>query len=200
MKQIAITILSIFLLFGCDNPVTKKVKEVKEDVSNMNEAVKEINEMQDEIEQLQQVTPLTNAELKEWLPDEVNGMKRTAFKAGQMSYMKIASVEATYANEDKSKKFNIQIIDGAGELGAAATAGMRMLFSQEFEEEDEYKTRKTVTKKGVKAIEESRKDGSKTSIELMQNDRFYMKATGNNMDVEDTWNAIDELELDNLGG
>lgn len=199
MKKLLFIFAISLGLCACENPVSKKLKEAKEQVSNVNEAVKEMSEIQEDIEELQQVTPLTNTELKEWLPEEVRGMKRTGFKAGQMSYMKIASVEATYTNEDKSKKFNIQIIDGAGDVGAAATAGMRLLFSQEFEEEDEYKSRKTVSKNGVKAIEEYRKDGSKTSIDLMQDDRFYFKATGTNMDIDETWNAISEMELDNLG-
>ena len=155
--------------------------------------------MGDDIKELQKMEPLTNEELKEWLPDEINGMKRTGYKAGQASYMKIASIEATYTNEDKSKKFKFQVIDGAGQMGAAATAGMRMLFSQDFEEEDEYKTRRTVKKDGNKAIEEYKKNNNNSEIQLMEANRFYIKANGTNMDIDETWDAIDELDIDDLG-
>jgi hypothetical protein len=126
-------------------------------------------------------------------------MKRTGYKAGQTAYLQIAQIEATYQNEDKSKKLKIQVMDGAGEMGAAATAGMRILFSQDFEEEDEYKVKRTLKKNGNKAIEEYRKDGSRSEVQFMQDDRFYVKATGTNMDLEETWDAVDELDPEDLG-
>lgn len=195
-----LTLLSILAIcVSCENPVSKKLKETKEQVSNTTEAFKEISDMQGDMEELQKVTPLTNDQLKAWLPDEVNGMKRTGYKAGQGSYMQIAMIEATYSNEDKSKKFKIEIMDGAGQMGAAATAGVRILFSQDFEEEDEYKSRRTVTKNGVKAIEEYRKNNNNSDIQLFHGERFFLNAKGTNMDTDETWEAIGELNMDKLG-
>lgn len=199
MKSICLATLAALLLVACDNPVSKKIKETKEQVTNSTKAVKEVTKMQDDILELQEMEPLTNEELKSWLPDEVLGMKRIGFKAGQMGIVQIASVEATYANEDKSKKFKIEVIDGAGAIGAAATTAMRMRLSQEFEEETEYKTERSVTKKGMKAIEEYRKEQNNSTIEFMRDRRFYMKATGTNMDIEETWDAIDEIDVEDLG-
>ncbi len=199
MKKIILAICAIAVLFACDNPVSKKIKETKEQVSNTNKVVKEMNKIQDDIKELQETEPLTNAELKAWLPDEINGMKRIAYKAGHLGMMQISSLEATYANEDKSKKFKIEVIDGAGAMGANATAAFRLLFSQDFEEETEYKTRRTTTKNGVKAIEEFQKNNNRSTIEFMKDERFYMKATGTNMDIEETWDGIDELDPDDLG-
>ncbi len=199
MRIVILIIWTCGLFIGCDNPVTKKIKETKEQVSNATEAVKEISNMQEDILKLQEIEPLTNDELKSWLPDNIDGMKRISYKAGQMGMIKIASIEATYATEDKSKKFKIEVIDGAGQMGATATAGMRILFSQDFEEESETKTRRTVKKNGVKAIEEYRKNRNNSTIEFMKEDRFYMKATGTNMDLDETWDAIEELDADDLG-
>tara|TARA_R100001369_G_scaffold88457_2_gene125021 strand:+ start:1862 stop:2464 length:603 start_codon:yes stop_codon:yes gene_type:complete len=200
MKKVLLGICTIAICFGCkDNPVSKKIKETRETVSNSTNAVKEMRKMGDDIKELQKMEPLTNEDFKDWLPDEVNGMKRIAYKAGQASYMKIASIEATYANEDKSKKFKFQVIDGAGKMGASATAGMRMMFSQDFEEEDEYKIRRTVKKNGNKAIEEYKKNNNSSEIQLMESNRFYIKASGTNMDIDETWDAIEELDVDDLG-
>ena len=199
MKKIVIILFAALVSFSCENPVTKKMKETKKAVSNTREAMKEMNNMQDDIKELQQITPLTNDELKTWLPDEINGMKRIAYKAGQGSYLQIAMVEATYATEDKSKKFKIEVMDGAGEVGATATAGMRILFSQDFEEEDENKMRRTVKKDGFKAIEEYRKNNNRSTIQFFQGNRFYVNTTGTNMDLDETWSAIDDLDLEDLG-
>jgi hypothetical protein len=206
MKNIVLALAMCLALNSCkDNPVSKKINETKEGITNASKAVKELNKIQEGITELQEVEPLTNDDLKAWLPNNVKGLKRIAFKAGQMAVMQIASIEATYANDDKSKTFKIEVIDGAGTMGATATAGMRMLFSQDFEEEDEYKTRRTTERNGVKAIEEYRKSksdieevNSRSTIELMQDERFYIKATGTNMSIDDTWDAIEDMGLEDL--
>jgi len=199
MKKIIIAVFALATLMACENPVSKKIKEAKKNVSNTKEAFKELNTMQEDIKELQQIEPLTNEELKAWLPEEINGMKRIGYKAGQGSYLQIAMIEGTYSNEDKSKKFRIEVMDGAGEVGATATAGMRIMFSQDFEEETEYKTRRTVKKNGMKAIEEYRKNNNRSTIQFFKDNRFYLNATGTNMDIDETWDAIDDLEMDDLG-
>ncbi|AVI50374.1 hypothetical protein C5O00_04030 [Pukyongia salina] len=199
MKKLLFSIAILASFTACENPVSKKIKETKESVSNTRKAVKEMEKVQEDMEDLKNEEPLTNEELKAWLPDEINGMKRTGYKAGQTAFMQIAQIEATYQNEDKSKKLHIQIMDGAGEMGAAATAGIRILFSQDFEEEDEYKVRRTLVKNGNKAVEEYRKDGSRSEIQYMEDNRFYIMVRGTNMDLKETWDAIDELDTDDLG-
>lgn len=200
MKKVLLIITAVILFIGCkDNPVAEKIKETKQNVSNTKNAIEELDNMQKDIEKLKEITPLTNDELKAWLPDEIDGMKRTSFKAGQTSFMKIASIEATYANEDKSKRFKIQVIDGAGEMGASAVAGMRMLFTQDFEEETETKVKRTAKKNGMKVIEEFYKNRNQCKVQFMQGDRFYINVNGIDMDLDETWDAIDELNVEDLG-
>lgn len=199
MKKYAIALIVFAAILSCkDNPMSQKVKETQRTVSNSTNAVKEMTKMQDDIEDLQNVEPLTNDELKAWLPDKVQGMKRISYKAGQVGMMGIASIEAVYANEDKSKKFSINVIDGAGQMGAAVTMGMRMILSQDFEEEDEYRTRKTVERNGKKAVEEYEKANNNSQIQYLEGNRFYLEANGKNMDIKETWDAIDELKMKNL--
>lgn len=200
MKKYVMALFVLSAFIGCkDNPVSKKIRDTKQNVSNTTNAVQEMTKMQDDIKDLQEMTPLTNEELKAWLPDEVKGMKRISFKAGEIGMMGIASIEAAYANEDKSKKFSINVIDGAGQMGAAATMGMRMVMSQDFEEEDEYRTRKTVNKNGKKAVEEYEISKNNSQIQCLEDNRFYLEAKGKNMDIDETWDAIDELKLKKLG-
>jgi len=200
MKKLFLLLFATICMVACkDNPVSKKIKETKQNVSNTKNAVKEMNDIQKDLVELQNMEPLSNADLKEWLPEEVNGMKRISYKAGYMGALQIASIQAEYANEDKSKKFKIELIDGAGPMGASATMGMRMVLSQEFEEESETKSRRTVEKNGKKAIEEYRKNNNNSTIEFMENERFYIKGTGTNMDLDETWDNIEEMDADKLG-
>lgn len=200
MKKLIIGLFLAGAFLSCkDNPVSKKVRETKRTVSNTTNAVNEMTRAQEDMKDLSALTPLTNDELKSWLPEQINGMKRISFKAGQASMMNISSIEATYANEDKSKKFSISITDGAGEMGSVATMGMRMGLSQDFEEEDENGYRKTITRNGEKSIEEYNSKSNRTSINMMGDKRFYLEAKGINMNVEETWKAVDNLKFKNLG-
>lgn len=200
MKKIILFFFVLSIFAACkDNPVVKKAKEAKENVSNTQKVIKESTKLQEGIKELSETTPLTNEEMKAWLPDDVDGLKRTAFKTGAMGMMNIASIEATYTAEDKSKSFKLEIIDGAGEMGAMSTAGLKMAFSMDFEEEDEFKSRKSVTKNGIKAIEEYDKRRNKSTIQLFHNDRFYLKATGEKMEIDELWDLINEINLEDLG-
>lgn len=200
MKKYILPFITVLALLGCkDNPVSKKITETTRAVSNTSNAVSEMNKMQDDIKELAQLTPMTNEQMRDWLPEEINGMKRISYKAGEVSMMGVASIEGNYANEDKTKQFGINVIDGAGESGAALTASMRMMMTQVFEEEDEYKKRRTVNRNGNKAIEEFQKDNTHTTIQFLENNRFYIEAKGDNMDLDETWDAIDKLKLNKLG-
>mgnify|MGYP003629835005 CR=1 FL=1 len=199
MKKSIIFILCAFLFMACkDNPAVKKAKEAKDNVVNTKNALQESRNMQDDIKDLSETTPLTNEELKTWLPDNLDGMKRTSYKAGAMGMMNISSLEATYEAEDNSRKFKIEVIDGAGEMGAMATAGMRMALSQDFEEESETKMRRSTTKNGNKAVEEVDKRRSISTVQYMHQKRFYIQATGTNMDLEEVWDLLDEMDVEDL--
>ena len=67
MKKSLFLIVALLFFVGCkDNPVSKKIKEAKQNVSNTNSAIEELNDMQRDIEELKEITPLTNDELKAW--------------------------------------------------------------------------------------------------------------------------------------
>lgn len=202
MKKYVLTAFCAVVLIACgkDNPVSEKIeklKETKDAVSNVSKAAKEINSMKDDLQRLKDVTPLTNEELKEWLPDEVLGMPRKSFKAGEASYLNVSSISASYSNEDKSKTFSLTIYDGAGEMGSAMTAGFRMLIAQDFEEEDENGFKRTTKRNDLKVIEIQRNGNSE--VQMMQSDRFFLEAKGQNMDLNELWKAVDALKLNKLG-
>jgi hypothetical protein len=199
MKKALLFLMTIAFFTACkDNPVVKKANEARENISNTQKIIKETTKMQDNIKELSEKTPLTNDEMRAWLPDEVDGMNRSAFKMGAMGMMNIASVEATYTSEDKEKSFKIEVIDGAGEMGAMATSGMRMALSVDFEEETESKTKRSVTRNGVKAIEEYDKRRNRSIVQVLHYGRLYIQATGNNLEVDEVWNLIEKMKLDNL--
>ncbi|MBW7871572.1 MAG: hypothetical protein H3C39_10995 [Flavobacteriia bacterium] len=201
MKKILIGTFCAALMFSCgkDNPVSKKIeqaKEAKENISNAGKVIKESQNFQQDFERLSALEPLTNAEFKEWMPEEVNGMKRNSFKAGETAMLQISSAEAGFSDEEKTKRFSVTVTDGAGAMGASAISGLSMSLKMSMEEEDESGYKKTMDKNGVRAMEEYRNENTK--IQLIAKGRYWVEATGDNMTPEETWKAVDALKLDKL--
>lgn len=201
MKKILIGTFCAALMFSCgkDNPVSKKIeqaKQAKDNISNAGKAIKESQNLQQDLERLSAMEPLTNAEFKEWMPEEVNGMKRNSFKAGETAMIQIASAEAGFSDEEKTKRFSVTVTDGAGAMGASAISGLSMSLKMSMEEEDESGYRKTTDRNGVRVMEQYRNENTK--IQMISKDRYWVEATGNNMTPEETWKAVDALNLDKL--
>ncbi|HET7361368.1 MAG TPA: hypothetical protein VFI78_05485 [Salinimicrobium sp.] len=211
MKNIVTVICAVVLFVGCkDNPVSQKINEVQESVSNAADAASEItekvsnvgnmaegySELEERMKELSKVPSKTNDELKSLLPEEVAGMKRTGYSTGKLKIMNIASINGTYANEDKSKEVSVKIVDGAGESGALVLSGKYMLFSRDFERESETEMEKSTTQNGTKAVVRHNKTNNNSTIQFMQNDRFYVEVHATNMSLEETWEFIEALDLE----
>ncbi|MBX2846005.1 MAG: hypothetical protein KTR13_07290 [Saprospiraceae bacterium] len=182
-----------------------KVKEAQEDLQeasegfgNLNKAVKELKNASEDIKELSKLEPMTNEEFKAWMPEAIGDMPRTGYKTGQAQYMNVASAEATYKNEDKTKDIKITIIDGAGETGALAISGIRMATAMDMEQEDEYGYQKTVKKEGFKAIEKYKTNGQRLELMFLYNDRYAVTVNSKGMEAKEIWGYIDEMDLTKL--
>ncbi len=183
----------------------QELKEAKDGFGNLKKMAKEAQNMQQDMEKLAELEPLTSEDFKNWMPDEVAGMKRTGYKNNVAGYANIASSEATYKSEDGEKQLNVQVIDGAGSLAGFAIAGYRMVTKMDMEEQNEYGHTKTLEKKGIKAQEKYRKydEGTEhfrenTELMFLHDDRFGIEVKGKNMSPDEVWNALDDLKLNRL--
>jgi len=197
-RYILVSILTLVLVSCKDNPAVKKAKDVQKVVSSTNNIVKQANDIQEKAEYLKSIRPLTMNELKEWLPEKIGNMSQKSYKTGATSMMGVVSIEAKFTSEDKVQGFYLELMDCAGETGASMMTGMRSIFAMDYEEETEYKTKRTVTKNGQRAIIEYNKKSGDSTVETLYNDRFYLKLTANKMSVDDVWLIIKKLDLESL--
>ena len=222
MKTLTRTIALLFILItiiSCKKETREKLKKAKQGISNTTTIVKNAKEAQKNIEKLKDATQLTNEQLKEWLPESLNDMKRTGFKAGQAMYANLASIEGKYdtpeeeshikndegeriTNPDK-KSFKVQVMDGAGPTGSMMITSLNMMSKMDFEEENEYHHKKTVNVGKIRAIQTYKKQRNKTSspktdIQFVYKDRFGVIVNSTNMSLEETWKTIIMLDLDKL--
>lgn len=116
----------------------------------MEEAMKQLQNLQGG----EKVEVVNFRELKKFLPESLAGLNRTSHtgeKAGAMGFT-ISQAEAKYENADRSKRMDVNIIDGGGvglaQMGYAAWA------SVEIDQEDDNGWTRTTTINGHKAYHE----------------------------------------------
>src|SRR5699024_90696 len=128
-------------------------------VSSLSDMADEVQDAEKNYKELTSLTPLTNDQLKAWMPEKLMAMKRTAYSIGG-GYLSSASLNATYSQKDQSKEVKIQVMDGADSIAASVISLFRISLARDFEQETQSHVKKSVEKDGVKAIEKYQKDRS----------------------------------------
>ncbi|MFS4417287.1 hypothetical protein [Maribacter sp. 2307ULW6-5] len=193
--NIALPLLSALVLMACVGEVKEKLKTAKEGVSNASTLVKEAQKASSRVEKLREAVPLTNEQLKAWLPENLDGMERTGFKVGQAGMYKVNSVEGTYKASEEKKKFNVMVIDGAGPTGSMMSASYGLLGNFEMESEDEYEHQQTVEVGGIKAQQTYKKKLNDTQLLFAYRERFLVTVNATDINVAETWELTEKLNL-----
>ena len=187
------------LLTSCMGEVAEKLKTAKKGVSNASTFVKEAQKVEDRIKKLKEAVPLTNDELKAWLPENLNGMERTGFKVGQAGMYQVNSVEGTFKEKNGQKKIEVMVVDGAGPTGSMMSTSYGLLGNFEMEMEDEYKHQQTVEVNGVRAQQTYRKKSNNTHLMFAYEERFLVTVNATDLGVDETWALVNALNLGELG-
>ena len=197
MKNTVIVIIALVSCIACKKETRDQIKKAKQEVSNATKIISNAKEIQEESAKLKEVTPLTNEELKAWLPEKVADLARTGFKVGKTGYINVSSIEGTFKAED-GRELKVEIMDGAGEVGSALMAGMGAASTMEVEEEDERKHLQTITKNGVKARQTYYKKRDDTELQFIYADRFMVIVRTKDAKPEKTWELVEKLNFESL--
>ncbi len=197
-----IFILAAIAVFSssCGN----KMKEAKEQAKNATNMIKNLSKVEKEsedvnskMEELKTKEPFSNDKFKAWMPEELNGIKRTSF---QFSTSMGNIGELTFQEENGEKYFHITIIDGAGETGSMIYASQSFVtgFMNNYESESDTKVEKIIERKGSKALQTIYKEENTCNIQAVMDDRFIVNVESNNIGIDDTWKMIDKLDIGKL--
>ena len=192
---------AVLMLVACSKE--EKVKEEKTGglsdlVSSAKTYGKVGSSMQDvtkNIETLKSLTPLTNDELKTVLPEELLGLKRRELSVGDNAMMNLSTAEAKYADDDKTKRIKVEIVDGAGDTGSAMVSIMMMGLAVNKETTTEYGFEKSTDINGAKAIISEKKSGEtmESKIQMITKNRYLMTLTATGFSYDELKDALGEL-------
>jgi len=189
---------ALLILASCSNDKAK-VKSIQknEDGSSttttvdMQKMAEASDKSQEKIEELKKLTPLRLDQLKALLPEELAGMKRTSYNTS--STMGYAMAEGTYQKND-STDLKVVVYDCAGEAGSALYT-MTYWGAMNVQQESDKEYTKTIDFKGVKAIENYKKEGNESSLTYVSNDRLLVVLNGTNLKPDEVKEAASHLSL-----
>ncbi len=200
-------ILSLFLWQGCGGTAKDKNKITIE--SDENGAKSDITIESDKLEASAQeaLQKLSDGELKagevvsyqslkELMPDDLLGMKRTKLEGQKsgMQGMNIATATAEYREEDK--KIKVAIIDVGG--SSIALAGLAMWANMEFERDSDEGYERTTKIDGHKAFEQYDKNKQSGQVSVLLENRFILNVEGDHISEKELRKALDDIGLRKL--
>ena len=185
-----------------NNPLNKikeatgKVKEAKQGFDNVNEILKGAEDLEKNIEKLSELTPITKEQIKTWMPEEINDLKRTEYNIGGV--MGISTFKLTFKG-DADKMIKITISDGAGK-GSAMIGMFSMMQNMEIDKENESGYERTQTFDGQPTLikYQSSENYEKSTLQCLFNERFGIEATAWKMTPDELWSYIKKLEINKL--
>jgi len=172
------------------------VKETERGLENVNEVIKGAENLEKNIKKLSELIPITKEQIKDWMPKEIDDLKRTEYNIG--SQMGISTFKLTFKGDEK-KMIKISISDGAGK-GSAIIAMFSMMQNMEIDKENESGYERTQTFDGQPTLikYQSSENYEKSTLQCLFNERFGIEANAWRMTPDQLWSYIKKLEIEKL--
>lgn len=186
------------LLMACNNKPKQNTAAKESNTTSTTTTTEETsmpgmptNDMTKIMEEMKKLPALSTDQLKAMLPETLMNMKRSNFSVN--SGMGFGVAEASYKNDDDSKRFRVQIFDCAGTAGAAYYS--MMYWGMNMEQEDENGYKKTTTFNGAKAIESYEKGSEQYGLLFPASNRLLVQVEGDNTGLDAVKQAAGSLNL-----
>lgn len=187
------------VLFSCgENNPMKKIKEAKDAMGAVSELVSAGSGAMKDVKKLSELEPLSHQDFEKWMPGEsFRGLERTEIELGEA--LAQSSVKLVYGSSSGGKRLEIVVIDGADPVGGhMVVTQLNMFLNSDMmqKEIENHGEDKIVNKHGQKAMESY--SGGENILQTLVNDRFFVKLSGYDMEIDEVWDAFKALKVDKL--
>ena len=187
---------SSFYLSSCGGK--KEEEEKQEEPKGAVEALQQFADKAKDMQNKEPVDPIDFRKLKELLPEEISGFKRTETsgeKSGAMGFT-ISTAEARYKGDDDAS-VKVEIFDTGGVAGVA-TMALASWTMADIDKETETGYEKTTKLQGHKAFEKYNSQDKSGELNVLVADRYIVNVNGNNITVEQLKSILADLDLAKL--
>jgi len=198
MKKRFILFLMIGSSFYLSSCGKKEEEEKQEEPKGAVEALQQFADKAKDMQNKEPVDPIDFRKLKELLPEEISGFKRTEAsgeKSGAMGFT-ISTAEARYKGDDDAS-VKVEIFDTGGVAGVA-TMALASWTMADIDKETETGYEKTTKLEGYKAFEKYNSQSKSGELNVLVADRYVVNVNGNNVTAEQLKSILADLDLAKL--
>jgi hypothetical protein len=194
LKNLAIAMLASVLFWSCGKSEEEKARE---EPKNGLEALQKIAE---EAEQMSKEGPKETIDpklLKELLPADADGLKRTEASSEKSAAMGfgVSTAKGTYKN-DAGERIEVSILDCAGT--GMAMMGLAAWSMASIDKETENGYEKTTEYEGHKAFEKYNTQNEDGEIAVLVANRYIVQVEGRNVAIDKIKSVLSSIDLDKL--
>lgn len=161
------------------------------------------DERLEEVKKAFEITPITKAQFKSWLPEKAGNFTRTSYEVDKALEKSRSTKNNAYAVfENGDQKVEIALLDGAKNPDDLEMVNFSFAMDEEYKRDDKPVTDKTeneaVTKGEPHHI--SKEDTSQKTAQILSlfKDRIVVYANGENMSAIQMWEAIKTLDIGSI--
>ena len=195
---LTMVICSALFLTSCGGNKEKEEEAKNEEPQSAVEAIQQLADKAKNMQTGEKVDPIDFRKLKELLPEEIAGLKRTEIsgeKNGAAGFT-ISTADARYKGDgDASARIEIFDTGGIAGVGTMALAAWTMA---DIDKETETGYEKTTKLEGYKAFEKYNTESKSGELNVLVADRYVVNVNGDNITIDQLKAILGDLDLEKL--
>jgi hypothetical protein len=195
MKRISSIIFCFLLLVSCG-----KERNASAIISTSPQGAERSNSSENAVssntsEALEVQIPMSNEQLKEWIPEKVGEMEQRKLIIGHKQGMEMSGAVATYEDKGhKEKQISMEVLDGAGATGAVMLKSISQKLILDYEEKMETGYSKIYEREGIRVWEKLNSLDHHAEIEYVTDGRFHFIFKGHHIELDELWDFVREVK------
>jgi hypothetical protein len=139
--------------------------------------------------------PMSNEQLKEWIPEKIGEMEQRKLIIGHKQGMEMSGAVATYEDKGhKEKQISMEVLDGAGATGAVMLKSIIQKLILDYEEKMDSGYSKIYERDGIRVWEKLDSLDHYSEIEYVTDGRFHFIFKGHQIELDELWDFIREVK------
>lgn len=197
MKRFSLVLFCLFLLISCRKEGSNLPNS---DSLNSSSSIGGLNDSSGKretnlAENLTEQIPLSNEQLKTWLPEEVGELKQRKLIIGHKQGIEMSGAIATYQEEgDEISQITLEVLDGAGTTGTVMLRSINQKLAMDYEEQTTRGYSKIYERDGIRVWEKLNSERHDSEVEFVLGNRFHFIFKGHEIEMEEIWAFVRETK------
>lgn len=194
MKRISTISLYILVLFSCGkekNPTpiaTAVPSRVGFADSSEKPGFNPSNDLEIQI-------PMSNEQLKKWIPEKVGEMEQRKLIIGHKQGMGMGGAIATYHEKElEGKQISMEVLDGAGPTGSVMLKSIHQKLMVDYYEQLNSGYSRIYEREGTRVWEKLSDEEHLVEIEFVLKCRYHFIFKGHGVDVKELWSFVRQVQ------